>query len=673
MTPESPSSFDVQSESLSRQLSLCTQENGKLDTQKLIRIVDESYIIAEQEQYLYQHSLALMSEELTYLNQDLKQQADDLLESETRYALASKGTHDGLWDWDIVRDRCFYSERWKEMIGFDTSDHFETLDDWLARIASNHYQTVRTSLFNHLEGKTERFEVEYQIKCIDGRLLWVLTRGTAARDENGKATRIAGSQTDISQRKKHEEQLYHAAYHDKLTGLPNRVLFMDRLRQTVRSFKRTRPKNAALIFLDLDRFKIINDSLGHEAGDQLLMSVSRRLEVVVRPSDTVCRLGGDEFTILLHEIDEEDDAKLTADRLIDEISKPYFIYGQQLYVSGSAGVVIINGYDNPENLMRNADLAMYQAKHKGKSRAETFEKKQYDSIYNTLQLETDLRSAIKNYEFVPYFQPIVNLKTGSVDNLEALARWIHPQRGLIPPIQFIPIAEETGLILDMSEFLMESVCQQIQEWEKAYGSQWSPSVAVNLSVKQLFNPSHLQKLIDIFQSSKINTGSIKFEVTESAIMEDADKAFEQLNNLKKHGFALSIDDFGTGHSSLSYILKYPFDYLKIDRSFVSFIDQDRKKRTLVKAILGICQDLGLKTVGEGVERLEEIEELQNLGCQFAQGFYFSKPLPALEILDLLSSGVDDREFMVIQDSSSITERFGFSLKNTTGVNTLNLH
>lgn len=623
---------------LRRQIKHSLLPDQSLDLYALLEKIDETYGINDQEQYCYNQSLSMLSQEMSQMTMELRQQTEDLKNSESRYVLASKATHDGLWDWDITKNKCFYSDRWKEIIGFMPQDSFDSIDAWLERITPEHYKAVKGAFFRHLDGFSERFEVEYQIQTREGKYLWVLTHGIAERDETGKAIRVAGSQTDISGRKKQEEQLYKAAFHDKLTGLPNRALFTDRVKQTLKSFKRGPRPHAALMFLDLDRFKIINDSLGHEAGDQLLVSVARRLEVIMRSSDTICRLGGDEFTLLLSEIDNDAHAKTIADRIIEEISKPYFIYGQQLYISGSIGIVIIKEYDTAENIMRNADLAMYQAKHKGKSCSEVFENKQYEKVYTRLQVETDLRVALTRQEFVPFFQPIVNLKTGQVEELEVLIRWQHPQRGLIPPLDFIPLAEETGLISEISEYLFHVVCKQMKLWSKSHGSHWAPAVALNLSVKQLFNEPHLKRMMDIFKQFGLTAGNVKFEVTESVIMEDATKALDRLTMLKDHGFSLAIDDFGTGYSSLSYIMKYPFDVLKIDRTFIKDIDKDSKKQNLMKAMMNLARDLGLKTVGEGVERWEEIQTIQELGCGYAQGFYFSRPLPMLEILELLCSG-----------------------------------
>lgn len=625
---------------LKRQLRQSQDDAGEVQLLPLINLVDETYKNTDEEQYLAHQSITLISQELSSLNEDLKKRAKDLKESEERYVLAALGANDGLWDWNILTDECFYSKRWKEIIGFtDEEDNhikFTNLDSWFQRIHPSQRRIIKNALFDHIDGKTTRFEAEYQIKTKTGDYCWVRSRGIASRDENGKAIRIAGSQSDISQRKQYEEQLFDAAFHDKLTGLPNRALFMERLIQTMQPFKRKDYKKlTAVLFLDLDRFKIVNDSLGHDAGDQLLLSVARRLEMNLRPSDTICRLGGDEFTIVLSEVESTEHAQQIADRLIEEISKPYFIYSQQIFISSSIGIVVLDSYEEPETIMRNADLAMYQAKHNGKNRAEQFNKKQYDLIHNTLQIETDLRIALKNKEFIFFYQPIIEVKTGQVGSLEALMRWKHPEKGMISPAKFIPIAEETGIILQISEQMMEALCKQLVFWGSAFGTTWIPPVALNLSAKQLHDEAHLKKMIEIFEDSHLRKGSITFEITESVVIDKTQMIITHLNMLKEHGFKLSVDDFGTGYSSLTYLTELPFSRIKVDQSFVKDVLSNEKKKSIVRCIINLAKELDMDTVAEGVETIEMLTCLHKLGCDYAQGYLFSKPKSSLEILEFL--------------------------------------
>ena len=655
---------EIQHTLLKKQVQRCVSGEGAFDFDKLFMLINQSYDMADQERYLSDQSISVMSEELTGANETLRRQAEELRKSEERYALASKGANDGLWDFDVQSGVCFYSERWREIVGLSNDTKFDTLNQWFALVHPSHQESVKDALNRHIDGSTDRFEAEYQIRCKNGRYLWVQTRGFASRDPAGKAVRIAGSQTDISQRKKYEDQLFKAAFHDKLTGLPNRALFLDRLRQALKAFKREGGKQAALMFLDLDRFKFVNDSLGHEAGDQLLISVTKRLELVLRETDTLCRLGGDEFTLLAEEIDNQEQALGIANRIIEEITKPFFIYNQQIFISGSVGIVMIDQREEAETLMRNADLAMYQAKNNGKGRAEIFDKKQYDLVYNTMQVQNDMRSGIDRGEFIPYFQPIVDVKTGDIISLEALMRWDHPKNGIIPPLKFIPIAEETGMINGISEVLIHNVCKQLRMWRHAFGEKWIPTISINLSARQVFDQEHLNTLFQIIENSKISPNMIIFEVTESIIMENARYVGEILRNIKSKGFDIAVDDFGTGYSSLSYLATYPFDELKIDRSFVTHIGEDPKKEALVKNIINLARDLGLKTVAEGVETREELKKLQELDCDLAQGYFFAKPMSALEILDYMALGVGMGEnFSKKTDQAQYLDRFSFLIED----------
>lgn len=649
---------------LQKQLKRLTEDGKKeLNFDKFLDLITHSYEMADQECYIFDQSLSIMSDELTVMNEDLKRQAEELRKSEERYILASKGANDGLWDFDVESGICFYSERFREIIGWEQDNPLNSLDDWFDSIHMDYRQSVQSSMMGHLEGLSERFEAEYPMQHTQGEYIWVQTRGLAARDVHGKALRVAGSQTDISQRKKYEEQLYTAAFHDKLTGLPNRTLLLERLNQTLKRFKRGKNHTSgALMFLDLDRFKVVNDSLGHEAGDQLLVSVSRRLELIVRNTDTLCRIGGDEFTLLMPDIDSTEHAQNVSSRIIEELNKPFYIYDQEVFISGSVGLVIIDHYDEPENFIRNADLAMYQAKKNGKSRSEMFHQNHYEQMSKTMQIETDLRNAVDREEFIPYFQPLVNTQTGDIVSLEVLMRWNHPVKGIIPPLKFIPLAEETGMIRIISKALIRNVCKQLKMWRHAFGDNWSPRIAINLSVKQIFDPDHLEEIFDIFDAYTIPSSMIIFEVTESVIMENAQLVAPRLNDMKKRGFSLAIDDFGTGYSSLSYLANYPFDELKIDRSFISDVGQNSKKKALVKNIISLGQDLGLKTVAEGIETLEEFKILRALNCDYAQGYYFAKPMSALETLDYLASGVGMSDALGKQISSThYLDRFSFMM------------
>lgn len=621
---------------LERQLNKVRTNNG-VDVNALLELVDHAYEESDREKRITNRALNLMTSELTETNTFLRNQRDQLKRYQERFELATLASNDGIWDWFLETGECFYSARWKEMLGYDKDHVFSNIDDWLERIHPDQRKNVRTLFHKHLAGMTERFVAQYQILCKDNHYLWVSCHGFALRDESGTPVRIAGSQTDISQKKTQEEELYQFAFYDKLTGLPNRVLFIDRLDQTLKLLKRVKNRTFALLFMDLDRFKLVNDSLGHEAGDELLKEVSRRINDIVRPTDTVARLAGDEFTVLLTDLHSPTQAHEIATRILESINKPFYIYGQNLYISCSIGIEILSPkLTDSELVLRNADVAMYSAKNKGKGCVVLFKQEQHEKMVNVLHVHTDLRSAIDQGKIVVFYQPIMDLKTKQVRGLEALVRWKESETHIITPGSFIQIAEETGLILPLGSLVVEGVCQKFKDLEKTFSPEDLPFISINVSLKQFSEPKHIKSLVHQIRDSGLPPCLFKFEVTESVIMDNPKKISKELYYLKENGFSLSIDDFGTGYSSLSYLHNLPFDDLKIDRSFISRITTDPKSFTVVNSIIGLAQDLGLTTIAEGISSEEELLILESQGCSMAQGYYFSQPLPSEKVLGLLS-------------------------------------
>ncbi|MEH1828128.1 MAG: EAL domain-containing protein [Nostoc sp.] len=434
--------------------------------------------------------------------------------------------------------------------------------------------------------------------------------------------------SEITERKRVESQLLHLAFHDALTGLANRAAFMNRLKHAINFSKRHSDYLFAVLFIDLDRFKVINDSLGHLNGDQLLLAIASRLEVCVRSIDTAARLGGDEFTILLEGIQDVSDAITVAERIQHELALPFELDGQEMFITASIGIALSStvDYKHPEELLRDADTAMYRAKVLGRARYELFNSEMYANALARLQLETDLRRAIEREEFRVYYQPIVSLASGSILGFEALLRWQHPERGLLHPADFIPLAEETGLIFSIGNWALHEACRQMQAWQMCHHSNLLEKISVNLSVKQFSQPDLIEQIGKILHSTGLDAGTLALDITESVIVENGDKASAVILQLREMGIELSIDDFGTGYSSLGRLYNFPISVLKIDRSFISPMSANSKNLEIIEIIVTLAHKLGVDVLAEGVETKEQLALLRKLNCEYGQGHLFSLPL-----------------------------------------------
>jgi diguanylate cyclase (GGDEF)-like protein/PAS domain S-box-containing protein len=558
-----------------------------------------------------------------------KMAEEALRESEERYALAAQGANDGLWDWDLKGNKVYYSHRWKTMLGHEEKEIGDGPEEWLGRIHRDDREQVEAKLAAHLHGQLQNFESEHRILHKDGSLRWVLSRGTAVRDA-GKAYRMAGSLTDITARKTAEEQLLHDAFHDALTGLPNRALFLDRLQHVIESAQRHPDYIYAVLFLDIDRFKVINDSLGHGVGDLLLVEAGTRLHACLRPGDTVARLGGDEFAVLLENIRDATDAADVAERIQKAMAPSFFIQGHEAFVTQSIGIALKSDrYTGSEQILRDSDIAMYQAKAKGKARYEFFDTTMHASILDRLQLEADLRLAVEHREgFVLHYQPIMDLKDHRLIGFEALIRWRHPKRGLIYPMEFIPLAEETGMIFPISEWVVRESSEQIRAWQKLYSSDTPLKMSMNISSRQFLQPRFVEKIAAILEEVGVSAASLALEITEGVIMENSEAAVATMARLKAMGVHIHIDDFGTGYSSLSYLHHFPVNALKIDRSFISKMVTNDENREIVKTIVALAQSLNLDVIAEGVELADQLTAVKDMACRYGQGFLFAKPMTA---------------------------------------------
>ena len=568
---------------------------------------------------------------------------EQVKKAEERYALAERGANDGLWDWNLTSGGIYFSPRFGEMLGLRNGRVGDDPDDWFSRIHPDDRPSFEAALSAHLSGDADLLESEHRLLHEDGSYQWVLARGRVVRDEDDRPHRMAGSITDITRRRRAEEQARHDASHDALTGLPNRPFFIRHLAHAMQRSAKDSRYTYAILFLDLDRFKRINDSLGHTAGDELLKETACRLGGSVHPTDIVARLGGDEFVVLLGELRRAEDATGVADRLQKALREPFDLHGQQLYTTASIGLLINpEGYESPEELLRDADTAMYRAKEDGKARHAVFDTEMRDQAVSVLRLETDLRRAVLENEFIVQYQPTVALQSGRVTGFEALVRWDHPERGLLGPQEFIGLAEETGLICDIDLFVLEEACRTISGWRQNFPDHRSLKVAVNLSPSELTRPDLTDRVATTLENSGLPGQALRLELTESAIMEDAEAAARTLADLKKLGVEVHLDDFGTGYSSLSLLNHFPVDALKIDRSFVSRTGNGAAGAqpapadgaVIVRTITTLAYNLGLEVIAEGVETAEQLQYLKKIGCKHAQGYYFSKPVdvPIAEML-----------------------------------------
>lgn len=440
---------------------------------------------------------------------------------------------------------------------------------------------------------------------------------------------------NISQRKTFEEKLKHQAYHDSLTGIPNRLLFSDRLDYAIEKQKKSDQYRFTVLLIDLDRFKSVNDSLGHQAGDELLKAFSGRISGCLRTKDTLARLGGDEFAILLPDIIDKNKVTMIASRVRDAAESSFAIQGQEVHVSASIGIVMdTRAYDDANHLIRDADLAMYHAKDSGKAQFKFFSPEMHDNLMASVTMEKELRQALELSQLMLYYQPIVRVADKKAVGFEALIRWNHPQKGMIPPDHFIPIAEETGLILPIGEWIIDTACAQLALWKQQYKGELS--ININISIRQFLQNNFTENLLASVWRHQLKEDQIKLEFTESLLMEHTKSAVKKLNDLKDTGFTLAIDDFGTGYSSLSYLQQFPIDQIKIDRSFINSMERREDSFEIVKSILSLTKSLGLSTVAEGVETEMHHNILNELSCEFAQGYYFAKPMADRETFSFLA-------------------------------------
>jgi len=559
----------------------------------------------------------------------------DLAQSEERYALAVRAANDGIWDWNVASGRIYYSPRWYAILGLPDNIDDETSERWLSLVHEEDVDLVRTAIADHLAGQTEYLQVEHRMWHADGVWRWVLNRGLAIRDEAGVATRMAGSMSDITEQRQAEHQLQHDALHDALTGLPNRALFMDRLSQLLQRARRDPGTRGAVLFMDMDRFKLVNDSFSHSVGDQFLVAIARRIAGVLRPGDTIARLGGDEFTVLLDGMTDEIDAKLVVDRIQKSLESPVLVGDLEMFVSASIGAALTSPGISAEDIVRNADIAMYDAKHGGRGRFSVFDQSMHRRTVERMARENELRHAIEQSLLGIHYQPIVDLASGRICFLEALARWPrrwHPT----PPEVFIPIAEETGLIGQLGAQILEGALRTMARWREQGVVSPDTCVSVNVSPRQIDDPELPELVLAAIAAAGVPPEVLRLEITESMLIQEPEQIQRLVARVCSAGVALHLDDYGSGYSSLAALHRLPVDTLKIDRNFISSIcDPGGGSQVIVRSTIALAHNLGLQVIGEGIEKGAQAALLRGLGCDFGQGFLFSEPLAPLELEELL--------------------------------------
>ncbi len=558
-----------------------------------------------------------------------RQAAITLKASEQRYVTLAAAVPVGIFRTNVAGLCTYANERWCEMVGISSSSAVG--EDWKQGIHPDDFSQV-VAEWTRLRQKNQSCQLEYRLRRSDGKVTWVYGQIDAEKDTDGQIVGYVGTITDISNFKQAQELVTYNALHDSLTDLPNRTLLLERLELTLNKARRYETYQYALLFLDLDRFKLINDSLGHTIGDQLLTKIAQNLKTHLRDIDLVARLGGDEFVILLEDTRELETVIQIAERILADCQTPFIIEQHEIFTTLSMGIVLgTPDYHQASDIIRDADIAMYRAKLQGKNAYQLFDVSMHIQAQTRLSLETELRRALEQEEFIVYYQPIFEISNNHLVGFEALIRWKHPTRGLISPDNFVSVTEEMGLIVRIDHWVLAQACQQIVDWQSRFSDCFPLSISINLSAQGLRNTNVLQEVDDIMAKTGITGDGLILEITESMLIEDIDQTIDLLAQLASRNIQISIDDFGTGYSSLNYLHRLPVHTLKIDKSFVSQMQAENGNYQVVSTIIALGDKLGLTTVAEGIELPQQLLQLQQLGCKLGQGYLFSPPLTVAEI------------------------------------------
>ena len=565
-------------------------------------------------------------------NQRLRENQEALRASEERYALATRGANDGLWDWNIAKKQIYFASRWKTMLGYNENEIRNNINEWFKRVYPDDLKSLKMKIKTHLTGATPHFQTEYRILHRDGRYRWMLCRGLAVHNAQGQAYRMVGSQTDITTRKEFEQKLQHDSTHDALTNLPNRALFVKRLEEVVQRAKEEANFKFAVLFIDLDKFKSINDTLGHLIGDKLLIEVARRLEKSMEPGDTASRFGGDEFAILANHIKNTEDAVAFADRVQAELTKPMDLGEHEIRITASIGIALSNGnYERAQDIIRDADTIMYKAKAEGRARNMLFGSNEQDP---TCGLKADLRQALQRQEFQLYYQPIISLASNRIVGAEAMIRWVHPEQGILLPEAFMDLAKKGGQLEALSQWLLQTACTQIKTWPQKESA--GLRVIINPSALSLRPRDFSPKVIcNVLQESRLAPQSLELEISPSGTY--ADSTYSYVKNLKEIGVQVSIDDFSL-FPLLSALPDCPINSVRLNPSFIKEMTQNPKSAQLVKSLIKMAHGLNLRVIGKGIESEEQLTFLNAQECDQIQGRLLASPMPADQFAKLLEIG-----------------------------------
>ncbi len=607
---------------------------------KILELGLNDFIMLPLDRTVLAARLRLIESRMRELDQ-LQALQKDIKQDYQRFLIASGGMDDGIWDLDLVTETVHFSDRWKEMLGYRKDEIEDTLEGWLSRVHPDDLTRLRSIIDASIAGEVSVIEQRYRIQVKNGDFRWMSTRGEVVKNENGKAIRVVGRQTDVDEDDESRQAIRASGLQDSLTSLPNRTALVDRMRHAFARAERDPEQSFAVLFFDLDRFKNVNDSLGHLTGDKLLRAIAQRVEKACRPGDAVARFGGDEFVILVEDIKDIRAATVAAERIQEEFQVPFDLDGIEVFATISIGIALWNpNYSRPEDMLRDSDTAMYRAKAMGRNSFSVFDDEMHRQVVATLHLENDLRRALAREEFRVYYQPILGVTDGRITGFEALVRWQHPERGLLLPGNFIMVAEEMGAIIQLDRWVANEACRQLRNWHQKFRTHSRATMSVNLSTTQLMRPDVVSGIDLILRNSGLYGQSLKLEVTESVLMENAQYASAVLEQLRSLNIAISIDDFGTGYSSLAYLRRFEIDTLKIDYSFISRMMEDEDSFEIVKTIIIMAKNLGKDTVAEGVETRSQFDALVDLDIDMIQGYFVAPPLPAEDAEKLLERTAD---------------------------------